>query len=179
MTDGYQIAEKAAQPLWWILMSPAEPLCLTSGTLPTPSCAERCFRWVPIVGWIIANELEKRRISLGLESLAQQLASRSMPETDVNACDDIHSRTAAVIARNVKESIGWPNDYFIADDPFELMLFGDDGAGVEVFGAIEDYLHIPRGTISDEHTQTCYKLTFGQVVEFLVSLSSKQDRSVQ
>lgn len=151
-------------------MSPPEPLRL-SWQFPTPSWTEKCCRWVPVVGWTIANELEKRRLSLGLELLAQQLASRPGPESYPNSPDDVRARVAACMARTVKDRFGWPNDHFIAEDPYKLMTFGDEGAGIEVINAVEEYLDLPQGTITNEQIEDFCRMTFGQVVDHVVALS--------
>lgn len=155
------------------------PLRLTPVQRPAPSWIETCCRWLPIVGWTIANELEKRRLSYGLESLAQQLASRSTRESHSNTYDYVRSQLTAFVARTVKDLFGWPNDHFFSDDPFDLMVFGDDGEGIELIDAIEVYLDLPKGTISDEQMESLYKLTFGQVIDFLLELPSSRKISQQ
>lgn len=156
----------------------SEPLRLELSLNPEPSWTERCCRRVPFIGWTIANELEKRRLSLGLESLAQQLTSRPMPESHTNSHNDVSARVAAFIARTVKDYCGWPNDRFIPDDPYSLMMFGDEGAGIEVINAIEEYLDLPQGAISNEQIEAFYQMTFGQVIEYVVLLSKRGDPQI-
>ena len=151
-------------------MAPTDPLRL-SWQFPTPSWTEKCCRWVPVVGWTIANELEKRRLSLGSESLAQQLASRPMAQSYAISPDGVHARVAAFIARTVKDHFGWPNDHFIAEDPYKLMTFGDEGAGIEVINAVEEYLDLPQGTMTNEQIEVFCQMAFRQVVDYVVALS--------
>lgn len=151
-------------------MSITEPLRLSSPRSIEPSWVERFCHWVPVVGWVVGNELEKRRIFPELESLSQQLITRSTQGVGTITWGEPHAQIATFIAHAVKDSFGWPNDYFIADDPFDLMFLGDEGVGIEVFNAVEDYLSVPRGTISNEQIKGCFRMTFGQVVDFLVKL---------
>lgn len=96
-----------------------------------------------------------------------------MPESHANSHNDVRARVAVFLARTVKDCFGWPNDHFIADDPYELMTFGDEGAGIEVINAIEEYLDLPQGTISNEKIDKLYQMTFGQVVEYVIALSKR------
>ncbi len=148
-----------------------EPLRLDVSRYDHPSWGEKCWRWVPFMGWTIANELEKRRLSLGLELLAQQLASRPVLRSQAISDNDVRARVAAFIARTVKDCVGWPNDRFISEDPYSLMMFSDEGAGIEVINAIEEYLDLPQEIMSNEQIEQFYRMTFGQVVEYVVLLS--------
>jgi hypothetical protein len=106
-----------------------------------------------------------------MDTLVHQLAMRTASQQEWETVDPECSHLAAFVARTIKEEFGWPNDHFIPDDPFDLMLFGDEGTGVEVLNAIEDYLELPRGLISDEQLEQYCRLTFGEVVTQLLSCS--------
>ncbi len=113
------------------------PLAIPDGLSRPASIIERIARWVPVLGWIVAKEFENRRNYPVLESLFKQLESRTGEQLDNENKDPEFGDYQKLVARVVRDTFEWPNDYFISDDPFELMLFDDDGSGVEVFWAME------------------------------------------
>lgn len=76
---------------------------------------------------------------------------------------------ARVIARIAKEEIGWPNTYFIPDDPFEILLWdaGEDLLTTSAVERIESDIGLEG--MDDDQWKELASQTFGEVVRELLA----------
>jgi acyl carrier protein len=72
------------------------------------------------------------------------------------------------ISKIIQRDFGYPNNYFIPEDPFEI-LFWDDFDGMAVVEAsmnLEDKFGI---SLSEQDFVKMHNMTLGEVVDFIVS----------
>ena len=138
----------------------------------TPSWLEKTCRYVPVLGWIVASELEQRRNLPLLTDIGKQLQLRSKTDPEIWG-DSVRREFALFVASCIKDELNWPNDNFVPDDCFGVLFLNDDGAGATVLAAIESYLGLSKGTITKEEFRKLDQMTFGEVIDRLLSLKSR------
>ncbi len=115
-----------------------------------------------LIVWATLTFLYRRRMPPIHSAITQQLELRpSFPleawQTPRTA--DLANRVARIIANE----IGWPNGYFLPDDPLEIVFFapfGDGGEGLAIFAEIEKTTGVVRiaPQLKDDHG------TFGDLI---------------
>lgn len=145
-------------------------LSVPSGLITAPGRLEATCRYVPLFGWIVANELEKRRFKPVLDSLAKQLQARDSDSIASEFTEGAEVKCARCAARSIMQQFGWPNDHYLATDPLALLFFGDEGASVAVFNDIADDLGISNEVFSSQFIKSAETLTFGELVSKLLDL---------
>jgi hypothetical protein len=99
------------------------------------------------------------------KGIAEQLKHRSEVSRDSWKPFCTKEQTIArVIARIAKEEIGWPNTYFIPDDPFEILLWdaGEDLLTTSALERIESDIGLEG--MDDDQWKELASQTFGEVV---------------
>lgn len=143
-----------------------------------PTMIEKLGRCVPIVGWIIANELEKKRVRPLADSISAQLESRASKGLKMPVGGACATPVGRFVADSIRRHFEWPNDLYLDDDPMTLLFILDDGVGIEVFRDIEKFLRLPTGTISADSIKNLQHITFGNAVSELAKLSKSPVASV-
>ncbi len=74
----------------------------------------------------------------------------------------------AQVLSGIINGVGWTSDYFIPDDPFDLLLWGGgyDLQDVEVIMDIERHFVI---NIPENHNEMIGQFTLGQLVDYLIA----------
>ena|GEM_PF-6049364 len=105
------------------------------------------------------------------EGLNQQLSMRQCPSPLRWGSDAPHLRVGYVICRIAKEHFDWINDYFIPDDPFDIVFLTpwDDLDLVVIAMDIEEELEISLELEPEE----VYALCGGTVNDFVELITSK------
>ena len=119
-----------------------------------------------LIVWATLTFLYHRRMRPIHSAITQQLELRpSFPseawQTPQTA--DLANRVARIIANE----IGWPNGYFLPDDPLEILFFapfGDGGEGLAIFTEIESNIGCTvRITPSLKHDQATFADLIGSI----------------
>ena len=128
--------------------------------------AERFWGHIPILGWALSNTMWGERTWPIVEKIERQLKSRSEPESGLWGESAAKIALARYVCKVAAEEMGWPNDYFIPDDPVGVVFWAhEDGLDVEsAVMEIEEHLGI---TLDDAEVETWFNQTLGEVVESL------------
>ena len=144
------------------------PIADPSPNLPKPGWIELISRWIPVLGWIVAHELYKKRFFPLISSIEQQLSQRS-PATAELWSDGSRREFALFLCERIQQGMQWPNAYFVPDDSFGALFIDDEGESFEIAEEIEQFLGLPEGVISEANLADMNRMTLGQVVDQLLS----------
>jgi hypothetical protein len=141
-----------------------------------PSRTERILTRIPILGWPFAATLEQDRFRPIVHEIERQLRERSDTTSfwgDPGARQD----TAKHLRRILADEFGWPNDYFLPDDPFGIVFWAHcDGLDdVSAIQRIEKVYAISLPIPELEHLWQ--HGTLGEFVDLVLSLSRAHDQS--
>lgn len=152
-------------------MYPADtiPIPNPASIVPRPSWFECITRWIPIVGWHIANELERKRLEPFITSVKEELRGRSPAVADLWK-NGAEQQFALFLCEQIQMELDWPNAHFIPADSFGALFIDDDGVGIDIAEAVEQYLGLATGAISSSFLDKMNHMTLGQAVEHLLSL---------
>ena len=128
--------------------------------------AERFWRHIPILGWMIASRMWGDRTRPIVKKIECQLKSRSEPESGLWGESAAKIALARFVCHVAAEEMGWPNDHFIPEDPAGIVFWAhDDGLDVTfAVTKIEDHLGIK---LEDAAVEAWFHQTLGEVVEFV------------
>ncbi len=128
--------------------------------------AERFWMYVPILGWAFAQFLWNERTRPIVKNIKHQLQSRAKPEPLVWGENAERVSLAQYVCAVAKKEMGWPNDYFIPNDPAGIVFWAhDDGLDVEAAVTdIEKHLGIK---LNNDEVEAWFSQTLGEVVAFL------------
>jgi hypothetical protein len=147
------------------------PLRYPEGWPQCPSLLERIGLWIPVVGWIVSNQLEKRRLIPGESAILDQLAAR--PDIPGNVWrDNDQADIANRIIECVTSECEWPHPRFAPNDPFEILIQWRTGDLCEVAAL----MNIEREfgmSLDDKTIDRVVRMTFGEVVDFIAASSRK------
>jgi hypothetical protein len=149
------------------------------GAVPTPGYGERICRYVPIVGWIAASALEQRRFGPTTRSLYGQIQQRS--ETSVSVWGDVRQRRiiGVAVSKSIARHFGWPNHFFIPDDPIALLFWDDDGASSSVLREAASLIGADKDSFDRAFSTAVCSMSLGEFVDGLMRFASenpKKDR---
>src|SRR6266404_815554 len=102
------------------------------------------------------------------KDIVYQLRHRSAASIELwNRFSKSEVELARIISKVVKEALRWPNDYFIPDDPFEIVIWDKHGdmATTETIAAIERKIGVEQKASAEWENLT--KKNYGSVVRFL------------
>ena len=108
------------------------PLHWPGGRRPsTADVSRRGLFLIPIVGSVLWHRAYSRLMTPIVDQIASQLRSRP-PMWKLWGMPPDRLVYAKQISHIVANEIGWPNDHFIPEDPFEIVFFAplDDGGAV-------------------------------------------------
>lgn len=128
--------------------------------------AEKCWERIPILGWAIADMMWGKRTRPIAEKIERQLKDRSEPVSAVWGESAAGIALPRCICRVAAQEMGWPNDYFIPEDPAKIVFWAhNDGLDVEsAVMEIEEHLDIK---LEDAEVEAWFNQTLGEVVDFL------------
>jgi hypothetical protein len=101
-------------------------------------------------------------------SIARQLSLRGSECREAwNSFSQREKGIASTISELAKTNLGWPNDYFIPEDPFVILVWDRNGdlATTEALAEIEARLGLRRRTSSE--WESLFEKNFGEVVVIL------------
>ena len=148
-----------------------DKLYIPPGMPANPTTVEKLARRMPIIGWIVANEIEKRRLGSIADAISKQLESRASSRSlqDVEMRDTTLGR---FMASSIQKHLDWPNDRFIDDDDLALLFVLDDGIGIEVFRDVVSFLRLPAATLSADFIAELEQMSLGDSIRTFLRLSS-------
>ena len=128
--------------------------------------AEQFWRCIPILGWIIASTMWGERTRHIVRKIESQLKARFEPDSALWGNSSAKIALARFVCKIAAEEMGWPNDYFIPDDPAGVVFWAhEDGLDVEsAVMEIEEHLGIQ---LEDTEVEAWFHQTLGDVIEFL------------
>jgi len=108
-----------------------------------------------------------RQASEANANVQRQVEARGPVPIEVWGGDIRRQFVGRRICRSIKKNIGWRVDYFIPEDPFDLLCWGGwfDLAEVEVIIDIEEVFSMRA---SDEEWSAVFDKTFSEVVDFVI-----------
>lgn len=127
---------------------------------------------IPFLGWSWEGARWNSRWRPTFERLRKQLNERQPPLPEAWGNDSRRRELAAFIAHEAQDKFGWPNDYFIPEDSFWVMMFPprDDLCSVEMIMDIEDRL---EKSLTEREVVHFGDMKFGQVVDFLLKIAGR------
>ena len=134
-----------------------------------PSGFQRFLLWTPVIGLQFSEAQRLRR----------QLRRRDPSCLALWGKDLVRTQLARTISDIARRGLGWPNDYFIPQDAFEVVIwdnFGDAFAFAELLMELEDALGIDLGE-DDEEFGRLLTMSFGEVVDLLRTRIGKRGTS--
>ena len=128
--------------------------------------AEMFWRYIPFLGWMLASGMWSERTRPIVEKIEHQLKNRSEPEGRLWGASAAKEALAHFVCKVAAKAMGWPNPYFIPEDPAGVVFWAhQDGLDVEsAVMEIEEHLGIE---LEDEEIEAWFNQTLGEVVEFL------------
>ena len=147
------------------MMLPLEANEIADIDTSTPK-SERFWSYIPILGWTLANIMWGERTRPIVNKIERQLESRSQPDSGLWGASETKIALAQFVCKVAAEEMGWPNAYFIPDDPAGVVFWAhDDGLDVEsAVIEIERHLGIE---LEDRDVISWFNMTLGEVVELL------------
>lgn len=149
------------------------PLVCAALSTTRPSAAERVLMWIPFLGWTLSHAMERERFKPMIREIEDQLLARS-DTSDFWACRNDSVEITKTICRIIAKELGWPNDYFLPEDPMQILLWAHrDGLdGVFAIQEIEKALGV---SIPTEMAERFFiGGTLGDFVESLTSLTNSE-----
>lgn len=122
---------------------------------------EKFWNHIPVIGWIIGSIQWTKRSQVILREAEQKLLARQKPNPTIWGQDVLRIETAHFVCAVAQDTLGWPNNHFIPDDPVSTVFWAlEDSVPVEaVFLQIEarfdieiEKIDVPRwldGTLGD------------------------------
>lgn len=157
-------------------MPTVPPLLKTPEIWKHKSLLERILTKMPFIS-MIGGLMENHRFCYARQELYEQVASRKNTWIPMD-----ESSVSIQIASIFMHELGWANNYFLYDDPLELIVFDDEqwfeGRFVGLISEIENLFNLPEGTIDKHFFHKDEKLsrvvltpnvTFGDFVRYVFS----------
>lgn len=140
-----------------------EPLSYPEGWSLELSRMESICRGIPGCRAFFTAIFENRKIAVASHHVRQQVEARNEEPSD-QWSDEEDQQIASEIATICKNVIGWENDHFIPEDPFEIMidLRIGDLIDVEAIKKIEEKYGVDFKPLIDDGS--LWKMTFQDVV---------------
>ena len=152
----------------------ATPLIDWPHPVPPPSRFERVCVFVPLVGWIVAAIMERRRWRPRIRHIERQLVARTHSAASAWRDDPRRAAVARIVSRVIRDLFDWPNAYFLPDDRLDLLMWscGDAFAPIASAFAIERITGVKLVKL-DDRTPDLRDMTLGQLVDHILRLPPK------
>jgi len=134
---------------------------------------ERFMRFIPILGWAIADAMWGRRTRHIVLKIERQLEEREKPPESIWGPDPERIALAKTVCNVITEELSWPNDYFIPEDPVNILLWShveglDD---VEAVMQLEEKLGVK---ITEEQAAEWSNGTLSQMIDSLLEMQRQR-----
>ena len=128
--------------------------------------AEQFWNHIPLLGWTLAKIMWGERTYPIVKKIKCQLKSRCEPEGALWGANAAKIELARFVCRVAAEEMGWPNDYFIPDDPASIVFWAHED-GLDVTFAVMEIEHHLDIKLENAEVEAWFDQTLGEVVEFL------------
>ena len=152
-------------------MTDWQPLRTCIDDIPPPSWGERIGVFVPLFGWIYASAAHSCRVQPFVESVRDELLQRDATTRECWRGGPHSEGFSLYLCKLVGDAYDWPNDFFVPDDPCNLLFFNDDMEISEVMMAVEDELGLPAGTIDESFLPRAWDMTLGELSDTLLAFA--------
>ena len=126
------------------------------------------FSVVPVLGWIVSNEIDRRRVANGTQALCTQLLTREADASQAWSESTVEP-VARVVCKCIATVFGWPTSAFIPADPMEAVLFNSDCQLTDLLELLEETLKIEKWWLVDHYQD---HLTDGTLLDFVSWVAS-------
>ena len=108
-----------------------------------------------------------------MEYLQRQLLTRSRPDLRIWGEDPMRIRMGIVVCKKIQETYEWPNDHFLPEDPFDILMLmpWDDLEIAELVMGLEEDLEID---IPNPEVEAWFGATLSTVVDRLMALEQRR-----
>jgi len=128
-----------------------------------PSGLQQFLLWTPLIGLQFSEAQRLRR----------QLRQRDPSCLGLWGEDLVRTQLARTISELAEQNLGWPNDYFIPDDAFEVVLWDCHGDLGSAAALMDIYESLGVDLCEDEKEWDLLSgMTFGEVVDFVQELTT-------
>ena len=128
--------------------------------------AERLWKRVPVLGWVIAGMMWSKRTHPIVKKIEGQLKARPQPDTAIWGNNAAKVVLAHSVCKVVAEEMGWPNSYFIPDDPAGVVFWAHED-GLDVESAVLEIEQCLEIRLEDAEVEAWFSQTLGEVIESL------------
>lgn len=128
--------------------------------------AERLWKYIPILGWIIGSVMWSKRTRPIVKKIEGQLKARPEPDDALWGGNAAKINLARSVCKIAAEEMGWPNDYFIPDDPAGVVFWAHED-GLDVESAVLEIEQCMEIKLEVAEVEAWFYQTLGEVVEFL------------
>ena len=141
-------------------------LAYPDGWPKPPSKLELIGRWIPVLGWIVSAELERRRLQLGELAILEQLRRRSEIPDEVWP-DANRAKVAKRIIQCCTAACSWDPPRFAPADPFEIIIKWRTGdlCELEAIMNIEQEFSLK---LDDQTVETLTHMTLLEVADYVI-----------
>lgn len=141
--------------------------------LPEAATRRRSLKdWIDKIRWLGFSH--KKR------SLHEQMEARSSLPPEVWGPSQERRQFASEISEIIRDRFYWPNAHFQPEDPFDLVLFVDEGS-IDGLDIDETLMQIEEDLLDCELTSevwdSLWELSFGEVVDALAEIRAMPDKS--
>ena len=144
-----------------------QPLRCNDPSLLKESRTEKTCLFIPVLGLFIGFFLQCKRIGKVLKDLESQLDQRQYFPSDAWGTNQRRVQLAHVVADVIKEVQRWPNNHFLPEDPWDLLVLEEEGLGfIEVAHELAKRLDVDLS----KETGKFMKMSLGEVVDYLAEL---------
>ena len=144
-----------------------QPIRCNDPSLLKDSRTQKICLFIPVLGWEVALWLQFGRIGKVLKDLESQLDQREYFPSDAWGTDQRRLQLVRVVADVIKEVQRWPNDHFLPEDPWDLLVLEEEGIGfIEMAHELGKRLDVDLSNEAGKFME----MSLGEVVDYLTEL---------
>jgi hypothetical protein len=159
------------RPLDYWRLNASGPLSWPPEEAPTVIAFEQKCESIPVVGRLIARQMERHRMRRVVRHFHAQVQRRPPIDPEMSGDDLARRQFAAFLADAIRDASSWPNDHFVPADPISILCCVHDPSGMEfilLHFAVEKWI----GTqIPHEQFYRIIDMSFAEAVDFLRTLA--------
>jgi hypothetical protein len=137
----------------------------------------RILMWLPILGWVIADQRWKYAMRPERERMRAILESRSGSTINTFRQDADFLAFVGGSCEIIRDEIGWPNDRFISEDDCGAVLWAYDDGLDDVLAVIEIEEKFNLAEVPDAEFEGITAASFGEFLEAMYSRKPRQIKS--